>query len=122
MSGPSKCWSPAVREEANRVATATALDAMDGEEVLLTDPVYPYYAGRVSVLGAEPRLVPVSEDGQLDPTAVREAASEETAAIVVTTPNNPTGAAYPAETRHELVLEDARRNGPVDRVRRPRRR
>ena len=41
--------------------------------------------------------------GQLDPADVREAASEETAAIVVNSPNNPTGAVYPEETIRELV-------------------
>jgi aspartate aminotransferase len=89
--------------EANHLATATALDEHDGNEVLVTDPVYPYYAGRASVLGAEPRFVPIDEDGHLDPDAVREEASADTAAIVVTTPNNPTGAIYGAETMAELV-------------------
>ncbi|WP_181684827.1 pyridoxal phosphate-dependent aminotransferase [Halorhabdus salina] len=89
--------------EANHLATATALDERDGDEVLVTDPVYPYYAGRASVLGATPRFVPTDEDGHLDPATVREAASADTAAIVVTTPNNPTGAVYSAETMAELV-------------------
>jgi aspartate aminotransferase len=47
--------------------------------------------------------VPVEADGHLDPAAVREAASQETACIVVNTPNNPTGAVYDAETMRALV-------------------
>jgi aspartate/methionine/tyrosine aminotransferase len=68
-------------------------------EVLLTDPVYPYYPGKTRLLGGEPRLVPVEHDGQPDVAAFREAAGSETVAIVVNTPNNPTGAVY----EHERV-------------------
>ncbi len=89
--------------EANYLALAGALDRDAGEEVLLTDPVYPYYPGKTRLLGGVPRYVPVDSDGSLDPAAVRERASEETAAIVVNTPNNPTGAVYLEETVAELV-------------------
>jgi aspartate/methionine/tyrosine aminotransferase len=89
--------------EANHLATVEALDRFPGDEVLLTDPVYPYYAGRANLLGAERRFVPVEDDGQLDPARVREAASEDTAVIAVNSPNNPTGAVYPESTIRELA-------------------
>jgi aspartate aminotransferase len=89
--------------EANHLALAGALDRDAGEEVLLTDPVYPYYPGKTQLLGGTPRYVPVAEDGALDPAALGDHASEETAAIVVNTPNNPTGAVYSAATMAELV-------------------
>ena len=89
--------------EANYLATACALAALDGEEVLLTDPVYPYYQGRTRMLGATPRFVTADSDGTLDPDAVREAAGDETAAIVVNSPNNPTGAVYGRDVKRELV-------------------
>jgi aspartate aminotransferase len=89
--------------EANYLAMARALERDAGDEVLLTDPVYPYYPGKTGMLGATPRYVAADEDGLLDPAAVREAASEDTAAIVVNSPNNPTGAVYPRETMRELV-------------------
>jgi aspartate aminotransferase len=89
--------------EANYLALAGALDRNSGDEVLLTDPVYPYYPGKTQLLGGAPRYVPVAADGALDSDAVREHASEETAAIVVNTPNNPTGAVYGGETMAELV-------------------
>ncbi|MGQ3413571.1 pyridoxal phosphate-dependent aminotransferase [Natrinema sp. LN54] len=89
--------------EANYLAMARALERDSGNEILLTDPVYPYYPGKTTMLGGTQRFVATADDGQLDPAAVRAAASEETAAIVVTTPNNPTGAVYPAETMRELV-------------------
>jgi aspartate/methionine/tyrosine aminotransferase len=89
--------------EANHLALAAALDRDAGSEVLLTDPVYPYYPGKTKLLGGVPRYVPVTDDGQLDPAAVREHAGSDTAAIVVNTPNNPTGAVYPEATMTELV-------------------
>ena len=89
--------------EANYLAMARALERDAGSEILLTDPVYPYYPGKTTMLGATPRYVSAGADGQLDPADVRAAASPETAAIVVNTPNNPTGAVYPESTVRELV-------------------
>ncbi|WP_338741919.1 pyridoxal phosphate-dependent aminotransferase [Haloplanus salilacus] len=84
--------------EANYLAMAGALDRDAGSEILLTDPVYPYYPGKARLLGADVRLVPVADDGGLDLAAMREVASSETAAILVNSPNNPTGAVYGEET------------------------
>ncbi|MFB6150216.1 MAG: pyridoxal phosphate-dependent aminotransferase [Haloarculaceae archaeon] len=89
--------------EANHLAMTEAVERGSGREVVLTDPVYPYYAGRANLLDAPVRYVPVAGDGQLDPGAVREAASDETAAIVVNSPNNPTGAVYPPATMAALA-------------------
>ena len=89
--------------EANYLAMARALERDRGDEILLTDPVYPYYPGKTTMLGGSQRFVPVDDEGYVAPADVRAAASDETAAIVVNTPNNPTGAVYPAETMRELV-------------------
>jgi len=92
--------------EANYLAMARALERDAGNEVLLTDPVYPYYPGKTTMLGGTPTYVATGEDGRpgrLDPDAVRAAASDDTAAIVVNSPNNPTGAVYPESTVRELV-------------------
>ncbi|SEV83067.1 pyridoxal phosphate-dependent aminotransferase [Natrinema salifodinae] len=89
--------------EANYLAMARALERDRGSELLLTDPVYPYYPGKTTLLDGSQRFVATDEEGRLDPEAVRAAASAETAAIVVNTPNNPTGAVYPEETMRELV-------------------
>lgn len=89
--------------EANHLSMATGLAAHSGTEVVLADPVYPYYSGRTTLLGATPAFIPVDEAGQLDPDDVRERASEETALIVVNTPNNPTGAVYGPDAMTELA-------------------
>jgi len=89
--------------EANYLAMAGALERDAGNEILLTDPVYPYYPGKAQMLGADVRLVPVADDGGLDVDAMREAASADTAAILVNSPNNPTGAVYDADTMGAMV-------------------
>jgi aspartate aminotransferase len=89
--------------EANYLAMACGLDAFDGDEVLLADPVYPYYHKRTEMLDATPRFVEADADGTLDPDAVRAAAGEETAVIVINSPNNPTGGVYGRERKRELV-------------------
>jgi aspartate/methionine/tyrosine aminotransferase len=89
--------------EANYLAMARAMERDAGDEFVLTDPVYPYYPGKASMLGGRTRLVPVHEDGHLDLDAMAAAVSDETAALVVNTPNNPTGAVYPREDVAELA-------------------
>mgnify|MGYP000660491692 FL=1 len=94
--------------EANHLATTGALErarrsSSEGPELIMTDPVYPYYAGRANLLDADATYVPVDETGQIDPADVRAVATDETAAIVVNSPNNPTGAVYPLETIEVLV-------------------
>ena len=89
--------------EANYLAMARALERDAGDEVILTDPVYPYYPGKTTMLGGEAQFVPTERDGSLDPEKVRSVASDDTACIVANTPNNPTGAVYDRETMEELV-------------------
>ncbi|WP_227354960.1 pyridoxal phosphate-dependent aminotransferase [Haladaptatus salinisoli] len=89
--------------EANYLAMARAMERDAGDEFVLTDPVYPYYPGKTKMLGATARFVATAADGQLDPEAVRAQASDDTAAIVVNSPNNPTGAVYDGDTMRELV-------------------
>jgi aspartate/methionine/tyrosine aminotransferase len=89
--------------EANYLAMALGLERWPGNEALLTDPVYPYYPGKVKMLGGTVRYVPADRDGRLDPEAVRERVTDETALVVVNTPNNPTGAVYDERTMRELA-------------------
>ncbi|WP_435195750.1 pyridoxal phosphate-dependent aminotransferase [Natronomonas sp. EA1] len=89
--------------EANYLAMACGLRTYDGDEVILADPVYPYYSGRTRMLDAEPRFVAADDEGYLDPASVEEAASDDTAIIVVNSPNNPTGTVYGEARKRELL-------------------
>ena len=89
--------------EANYLAMASAMEREAGSEFLLTDPVYPYYPGKARLLDADATRVPVREDGHVDVDAMRSAATDDTAAIVINTPNNPTGAVYDREAVAELA-------------------
>jgi Aspartate/tyrosine/aromatic aminotransferase len=91
--------------EANYLAMARAVERSDATapEFLLTDPVYPYYPGRATMLDATATHVPVHEDGHLNIDAIRDAASPDTAAIVLNTPNNPTGAVYDLTTLSDVA-------------------
>jgi len=99
--------------EANYLAMAGALDrheertsASEEPTFVLTDPVYPYYPAKSDLLDANREFVAAEPDGTLDPAAVHEqatAAGDDLAAIVVNTPNNPTGAVYDRATMAELA-------------------
>ncbi len=89
--------------EANHLATHGALEATSGDELLLADPVYPYYLGRANLLGADATLLPVDADGHLDPATVRSAISDRTAVVMLNSPNNPMGVTYAGETVREIV-------------------
>ncbi len=89
--------------EANYLAMARAFDDARGDEVVLIDPVYPYYLGKTELLGGTPRLVATAADGGLDVTATCDAIGDQTALVVLNTPNNPTGAVYDSESIRAVV-------------------
>ncbi|WP_435184954.1 pyridoxal phosphate-dependent aminotransferase [Halobellus sp. EA9] len=89
--------------EANYLAMAEAMERDAGAEFLLTDPVYPYYPGKATMLGGEATRVPVHDDGHVDVAGMRAAASTDTAAIVLNTPNNPTGAVYDVDAVADIA-------------------
>ena len=89
--------------EANDLAMARAFDDSRGDEVVLIDPVYPYYLGKTELLGGTPRLVATDDDGRLAAEKTCEAIGEDTALVVLNTPNNPTGAVYDLESIRTVV-------------------
>lgn len=89
--------------EANQIVMAHALSRSSGQEVVMAEPFYPYYPRRTRRLGGTPVTVPVRSDGVLDPQDVADVTGPETAAIVVNTPNNPTGSVYAEEVLRSLV-------------------
>lgn len=95
-------------------ATFIAISAIarPGCEIIVPDPSFLLYAPLVRMNGGTARRVPTSaEEGhQLDPRAVIDAIGPDTTAIVINSPNNPTGAVYPRETIAEIMEEAARRD------------
>lgn len=63
-----------------------------GQEVIIPDPGFVSYAPLTMLAGGDPEPVPLREDLTLDPATVEAHITEETAAFIVNSPGNPTGA------------------------------
>jgi aminotransferase len=71
-----------------------------GEEVVVFEPFYENYGPDAILCGAVPRFVRLREpDWTFDPEELSKAFNDRTKAIVINTPNNPTGKVF---TRSEL--------------------
>jgi aspartate aminotransferase len=78
------------------------LDA--GDEVLLLSPAWPSYDGMLKLLDCVPVHVPVRRDNyHPDFDALEAAVSSKTKAILLNSPNNPTGAVYNPEEIQRIV-------------------
>src|SRR5437016_3736942 len=62
-----------------------------GDEVVIFEPFYENYGPDAILCGAKPVYVPMAPDEPLDLERVAAAFSKRTRAIIVNTPNNPTG-------------------------------
>lgn len=69
-----------------------------GDEVVIVRPCWVSFTEQVKLAGARPVLVDAGTDFQLDPQRLRRAVGARTRAILINTPNNPTGAVYTADT------------------------
>jgi aspartate aminotransferase len=76
-----------------------------GSEVLVPDPAWPNYEMLATMFGAVPVRYPLrAEDGFVpDPDEVAALVTGRTAAIVLNSPGNPTGAVIPREVVRRLV-------------------
>jgi aspartate/methionine/tyrosine aminotransferase len=71
-----------------------------GDEVVVFEPFYENYGPDAILSGATPRYVTLHEpDWTFDPAELAAAFNEKTKAIIINTPNNPTGKVF---TRDEL--------------------
>lgn len=68
-----------------------------GDEVIVPEPFYENYGPDTILSGAVPRHVPLNDDFSLDEEVWKEAFSKKTRAIVLNTPNNPTGKVFTGE-------------------------
>jgi aminotransferase len=73
-----------------------------GDEVIVFEPFYENYGPDAILAGATPRYVRLHEpDWSFDPDELKKAFNNRTRAIVINTPNNPTGKVF---TRDELQV------------------
>ena len=74
-----------------------------GDEVIIPVPCWVSYTEMVKLSEATPILVPCKEDFSLDLDAIRGAVTEKTKAVIICTPNNPSGAVYSEESLRALM-------------------
>jgi aminotransferase len=88
---------------ATEAMIATLLAIVDpGDEVIVLEPFYENYGPDTDICGAKPVYVALRPpDNVFDPDELRAAFNARTKAIIVNTPNNPTGRVF---TRTELEL------------------
>lgn len=72
----------------------------DGDEVIIPAPYWTSYPEAVKLAGGKPVEVFAGADRRFEPSieAIEAARSERTKAIIVTSPNNPTGAVWSEQT------------------------
>jgi aspartate/methionine/tyrosine aminotransferase len=86
---------------ATEAMAAALLAVVDpGEEVVIFEPFYENYGPDAILCDAKPVWVPMEPDQPLDLDRLRAAFSARTRAIIINTPNNPTGRVF---TRAELT-------------------
>ncbi len=94
---------------AGALAHAFRLVTEPGDEILTFAPFFPEYNPYVNLSGAVLKVVPANTaDFQINFEAFEEMISEKTMAILINTPNNPSGIVYSTETIKRLaqVLKD----------------
>lgn len=83
--------------------------SVPGDEFIIFAPYFPEYKVFVEASGAKPVILPPNEpDFQISIETLRSSLNERTKAVIVNSPNNPSGAVYSKETLRALcsVLEE----------------
>lgn len=97
------------------LATAIQVVVDPGDEVILNLPPWFFYEVQIANAGGVPVKVPVNRGTfDLDLDAIEAAITSRTRAIIVNTPNNPTGVIYTPETLQrlaEILTRASERNG-----------
>lgn len=80
-----------------------------GDEVIIPTPAFGLYESIVKLLRGVPVYLPTERSQyQIDPEALKAAITDKTKAIILTSPNNPTGCIYTRETLdavHEILVD-----------------
>jgi aspartate aminotransferase len=89
---------------AGAVAHAVRAVTKPGDEVLTFAPYFPEYHFYINLSGAVLKVVPANtENFQINFEKLEEMLNEKTAAVLINTPNNPSGALYSEETLKTLA-------------------
>lgn len=89
---------------AGAIAHAVRCVSQTGDEILTFAPYFPEYAPYINLTGAQLKVVPANtEDFQINFDAFEEMLTEKVAAVLINTPNNPSGMAYSTETIRQLA-------------------
>ena len=93
--------------ESLHIALATVLNP--GDEVIIPTPSFSLYASITRLCRGVPVNLPTENNRfQIDPEALKAAINEKTKAIILTSPNNPTGCIYTKETLdaiHDILVD-----------------
>lgn len=95
------CVSTGAKQALNNAVLAVV---NPGDEVIIPMPGWVSYIEIVKLYGGIPVCVDTKPDYQLDIPAIEAAVTDKTAAIIINSPNNPTGAVYTRESL--LALAD----------------
>ncbi len=88
---------------AGAVAHAVRCVTSPGDEVLTFAPYFPEYGPYINMSGAVLKVVPAdTESFQINFEKLEEMINHKTAALLINTPNNPSGAVYSRETLKKL--------------------
>ncbi|MEK7594947.1 MAG: pyridoxal phosphate-dependent aminotransferase [Patescibacteria group bacterium] len=97
---------------ANVVVTAGAKPALhaslqaiinEGDEVIVPTPSWVSYNNLIELAGGVVVEVPLTDQFDLDPEAIKSKMTEKTKAIIINSPHNPTGAVFSKATLDELA-------------------
>ena len=89
---------------AGALAHAFRLVTEPGDEIITFAPFFPEYNPYVNLTGAVLKIVPPqTKDFQINFDAFEEMLSEKTMAVLINTPNNPSGIVYSKETIQRLA-------------------
>ncbi len=89
---------------AGAIAHAVRCVTEPGDEILTFAPFFPEYHPYIDLTGAVLKVVPAQvEDFQINFQAFEEMLSKKTMAVLINTPNNPSGVVYSPETIQRLA-------------------
>ena len=89
---------------AGAIAHAVRCVSEPGDEIITFAPYFPEYGPYINLTGATLKVVPADTDNfQINFEAFEEMLTEKVAAVLINSPNNPSGTVYSTETMRRLA-------------------